>query len=177
MSRIVYVRGGMSLAELQNNVAKEFFTFTEPAPPSVLIYWPPKTKELATGLTTPPVILTNDGAVSYFFHHLAAYESMNLFITFKIETEKKQTSQVDENPQPFLTPNQPIKPNFNSFRPPSTACSKIPSFSLFDDDEILQDMPLHPSNQNSPFHPAGPCPSTGPSKIHRVSIQDETLSC
>ncbi|KAG2304459.1 hypothetical protein Bca52824_033110 [Brassica carinata] len=82
MSRIVPVRAGMSFAELQNNVTNEFYTFTEPAPPSVLSYWPLNTKELATGLTTPPVILTNNGVVSYFFHHLAAHKSMNLFVTF-----------------------------------------------------------------------------------------------
>ncbi|KAG2274854.1 hypothetical protein Bca52824_057409 [Brassica carinata] len=59
MSRIVSVQGGMSLLELQNNVAKEFFTFTDPAPLVVLSYWPPNTKELAIEITTPPIILTN----------------------------------------------------------------------------------------------------------------------
>ncbi|KAF2547133.1 hypothetical protein F2Q70_00021212 [Brassica cretica] len=37
--------------------------FTDMPPPFVLSYWPPNTKELATELTTPPVILTDDGAV------------------------------------------------------------------------------------------------------------------
>ncbi|CAN7096413.1 unnamed protein product [Brassica rapa subsp. narinosa] len=56
MSRIVPVRPNMSLLELQNNVTKDFFTFTDPPPSAVLSYWSPNTKELATGLTTPPVI-------------------------------------------------------------------------------------------------------------------------
>ncbi|CAN6882622.1 unnamed protein product, partial [Brassica oleracea] len=50
-------------------------------------------------------------------------------------------SQVDENPSPFTTPNQPIKHDLNQFRPPSTASSKIPSFSLFGDDDLLHDFP------------------------------------
>ncbi|KAL0730451.1 hypothetical protein Bca4012_026544 [Brassica carinata] len=174
MSRIVPVRPGMSLVELQNNVAKEFFTFTIPPPLPVLSYWPPNSKELATGLSTPPVILTNDGAISYFFHHLAAHPNMNLFVTLK--TKEKHAS-VDVNEQPFSTPNQPIKPNLNSLRPTSTASSKFPSFFLFDEDELLQDMPLCPPNQNSPLHSSVTCPSTEPSKIHRVCLVDETLTC
>ncbi|CAN6898194.1 unnamed protein product [Brassica oleracea] len=38
MPRIVPVRPGMSLLELQNNVAKEFFTFADTPPPAVLSY-------------------------------------------------------------------------------------------------------------------------------------------
>lgn len=67
MLRIVPERAGMTLVELQNNVVKEFFTFTYPPSLSVLSYWPPNSKEFVTGLSTPPVILTNDGAISYFF--------------------------------------------------------------------------------------------------------------
>ncbi|KAG2289966.1 hypothetical protein Bca52824_049570 [Brassica carinata] len=78
MSRIVPIHPGVSLSELRDNVAKEFYTFTVPAPPSTLSYWPPNSKELATGLTTPPIIMTNDGAISYFLHHLAINPTMNL---------------------------------------------------------------------------------------------------
>ncbi|KAH0909469.1 hypothetical protein HID58_032790 [Brassica napus] len=59
------------------NVTKKFYTFTDPPPPSTLTYWPSNSKELATGLTTPPIIMTNDGAVSYFLHHLAINKTMN----------------------------------------------------------------------------------------------------
>ncbi|CAN7032528.1 unnamed protein product [Brassica oleracea var. botrytis] len=121
MSRIVSVQGGMSLLELQNNVAKEFFTFTDPAPLVVL-------------------------------------------------RDKPQLSKVDENPQPFATPNQPIKPNFNSFCPLSSVSSKIPIFSLFDEDELLQDTPLQQQDEKMPLMSGGPSPSTGPSKIYRFSV-------
>lgn len=63
MSRIVHVRPGMNLFELKTNVMKEFFIETEIGAPPVLSYWPPNTKELLTGVTTPPVIMTNDGAL------------------------------------------------------------------------------------------------------------------
>ncbi|KAF3539476.1 hypothetical protein F2Q69_00024317 [Brassica cretica] len=56
MSRIVPVFPGMPLIELQNNVVNEFFTAA--APPVLLNYWSSNTRELATGLTTPPIILT-----------------------------------------------------------------------------------------------------------------------
>ncbi|CAF1813329.1 unnamed protein product, partial [Brassica oleracea] len=92
MSRIVLVRSGMTLSELECNVTKEFFTSTETAPLPVL-------------------------------------------------TGTQPASQVDENPLPFTAPNQPIKHNLNQFRPPSTASSKIPSFSLFGDEDLLHDFP------------------------------------
>lgn len=88
----------MSMLELQNNVAKKFFTFTDPSPASVLSYWPPNIKELATGLTTPLVLLTNDGAVSYFFHHLALHESINLFVTFDSKRDKHPLTVAAKNP-------------------------------------------------------------------------------
>ena len=142
---IVPIRAGLSLTELRDNVAKEFYMFTDPAPPSTLSYWPPNSKELATGLTTPLIIMTNDGAISYFLHHQVINQTMNLFVTFDTKRGQPQQSQVSENPHPLVTPNQPIKPNFNPFRPLSSASSKISSFSLFDEDKLLQDTPPPPN--------------------------------
>ncbi|RID49827.1 hypothetical protein BRARA_H00600 [Brassica rapa] len=96
---------------------------------------------------------------------------MNLFDTFNSEGVNQQDTQVGDNVYPFTTPNQTPYPNLNPFRPSSSSSFKIPSFSLFDEDELLQDSPLEPSNVNtSPhhIHQANP---------HRVSVQDETLSC
>ncbi|CAN6899784.1 unnamed protein product [Brassica oleracea] len=115
MSRIVPVRAGMKLSELETNVLKEFLAGTEIAPLPVLSYWPPNTKKLVTGVTTPPVIMTNDGALAYFFLHLEAHWGMNLFVTFESRVFSQQRSQVAENPIPFTKPNQPIKLNLNSF--------------------------------------------------------------
>ncbi|KAF2596722.1 hypothetical protein F2Q68_00012476 [Brassica cretica] len=69
MSRIVTLSPAMMLLELQNNVFKEFFANTQACPSTSLSYWPPNTKELATGISTPPVMLTHDGSVSYFYLH------------------------------------------------------------------------------------------------------------
>ncbi|CAN7030387.1 unnamed protein product [Brassica rapa subsp. trilocularis] len=155
MSRIVPVRAGMSLCELQSNVVQEFFTFTVPAPQAVLSYWSPNMKELATGLTTPPVVLINDGAVSFFFQHLAVHKTMNLFVTFNSEGVNQQDTQVGDNVYPFTTPNKTPYPNLNPFRPSSSSSFKIPSFSLFDEDELLQDSPLKPSNPPDPIPERG----------------------
>ncbi|CAN6890966.1 unnamed protein product [Brassica oleracea] len=146
ISRILPVRSGMSLRELQNNVAKEFFTFTDPPPLAQMSYWPPNTKELATGLTTPP-------------------------------GEKPRQTTADDSSQTFATPNQPIIPNPYPFRPIPSASSRIPSFSLFDEDELLQYIPIQQPDVHTPLTAGDTSPPTGPSKINRFSIGDENLSC
>ncbi|KAH0882870.1 hypothetical protein HID58_058966 [Brassica napus] len=67
MSQIILVFPDMSLLELQNNVVNKFFTVTAAAPLVVLSYWPPNTKELVTGISTPPVMLIHHGFVLYFY--------------------------------------------------------------------------------------------------------------
>ncbi|KAL0723389.1 hypothetical protein Bca4012_037988 [Brassica carinata] len=81
MTRIVPLRNGISLTELLSNVFKEFSHKPDIIRTAVLRYWPPNSKELATGLTTPSVMLTNDGAVSYFYQHFQTNKGMNLFVT------------------------------------------------------------------------------------------------
>ncbi|KAL0814386.1 hypothetical protein Bca101_070829 [Brassica carinata] len=140
MSKIVPLSPMMTLLELQSNVLKEFYPNTEAPPSAALSYRPPNTKELATGISTPPVMLTHDG-------------------------------QVAENLFPFTTPNPPIQKTNNLFirftglSQPSTSAFKIPGFSLFDDEDFLEDTPIPPSN------------TIAPSKIHRFSLIDETISC
>ena len=150
MTRIVPLRNGIPLTELLSNVFREFFDNADVIRTAVLSYWPPNSKKLATGLTTPPVMLTNDGVVSYFYQHFQANKGMNLFVTFN--TLPHPISHVDENPLPFTTPNQPIKRTHNPYsssalRHPSTAGSQIPGFSLFNDDDLNLShgcMPVHP---------------------------------
>ncbi|KAJ4881119.1 SWIM-type domain-containing protein [Raphanus sativus] len=115
MTRIVSLRSGITLTELLTTVFKEFFDNNEVLRTASLSYWPPNSKELATGLTTPPVMLTNDGAVSYFYQHFQTNKGMNLFVTFNSQLRASQTSHVDENPLPFTTPNQPIKRTHSPF--------------------------------------------------------------
>ncbi|CAN7049010.1 unnamed protein product, partial [Brassica rapa subsp. trilocularis] len=108
MSRIVTLSPSMTLLELQNNVLNEFFPNKQTRQEASLSYWPPNSKELATGISTPPVILTHDGSVCFFYRHFELQRGMNLFVTFKQQSEPINTSQVDENLFPFTTPKQPI---------------------------------------------------------------------
>ena len=118
MSRIVTLSPSMTLLELQNNVLNEFFPNKQTRQEASLSYWPPNSKELATGISTPPVILTHDGSVCFFYRHFELQRGMNLFVTFKQQSEPINTSQVDENLFPFTTPKQPItKPPYSTAIP------------------------------------------------------------
>ncbi|KAH0863202.1 hypothetical protein HID58_080413 [Brassica napus] len=131
MSRIVTLSPSMTLVELQNNVFKEFFANTQARPPASLSYWPPNSKELATGISTPPVMLTHDGYVSYFFRHFELHKGMNLFVTFNHQSDPINTSQVAENLFPFTTPKQPITKPLSPqplFRSPSPCIRTFPAF-------------------------------------------------
>ncbi|CAA7041451.1 unnamed protein product [Microthlaspi erraticum] len=86
MSRVVSVSVGISLVELKERVVAEFFPRGRSALTVALSYWPPNTAELATGIRTPPVLLTNEGSISFFFKHYNVNHSMNLFVTFGYET-------------------------------------------------------------------------------------------
>ncbi|CAG7888276.1 unnamed protein product [Brassica rapa] len=108
MSRILTLSPSMTLLELQNNVLDEFFPNTQTRPEASLSYWPPNSKELATGISTPPVMLTHDGSVSFFYRHFEVQKAMNLFVTFNHLSDPVHTSQVAENLFPFTTPDQPI---------------------------------------------------------------------
>ena len=69
MFRIVTLHPTMALLELQNSVLKKFFANIEALPSASLSYWPPNTKELVTGISTPPVMLIHHGSVLYFYGH------------------------------------------------------------------------------------------------------------
>lgn len=171
MTRIVPIRVGIPLTELLSNVFKEFFENVDIICTAVLSYWPPNTKELATGLTIPPVMLTNDRAVSFFYQHFQANKGINLFVTFNSTRRSPQNTRVDASLLPFNTPNQPIKRTLSPFqasssapRHPATAGSQIPGFSLFKDGEV--DL-----SQSDPPVPHRSCPPAQP----RPFVQD--LNC
>ena len=109
MSRIVSLAPTTTLLDMEKNVLKEYFPNIEALPSASLSYWPPNTKELATGISTPPVMLTHDGSILYFYRHFEAHKGMNLFVTFKVHPEPTNASQVADNLFPFTTPNQPIQ--------------------------------------------------------------------
>lgn len=119
MARVVSLSDGIALRELQGSVLREFgveeCVFT-----AWLSYWPPTTSELATGIRTPPVLLTSDGALSFFLQHLRAKGTMNLFVRFERKTTEDET--VDDSGMGFVTPaslrtTTSSRPVFGSLRP------------------------------------------------------------
>ncbi|KAF3602618.1 hypothetical protein F2Q69_00035823 [Brassica cretica] len=63
MARLVPLYEGISLRELQGNVLREFGV-EEGFFVAALSYWPPSSLELATGIKTPPVLLTRAAPIT-----------------------------------------------------------------------------------------------------------------
>lgn len=104
MARLVPLYEGMSLGELEGNMLKEF-RVQEGIFRVLLSYWPPTSYELATGIKTPPVLLSSDGAIRYFVEHMKVRGAMNLFAKFeKIET-KEGSGSIDDTGMGFVTPS------------------------------------------------------------------------
>ncbi|CAH2079031.1 unnamed protein product, partial [Thlaspi arvense] len=82
MSRILPMRESMKIVDLKAEVLKEFIDGALSGETVILSYWPPNTNELATGIKTPLVVVSNEGRISFFFKHFRVNESMNLFATF-----------------------------------------------------------------------------------------------
>ena len=83
MARMIPVHEALSIKEFKIRVFAEFKK-SETSFNIVLSYWPPDSKELATGIKPPPpVLLTSDGALRYFFSHMKVTGSLNLFATFE----------------------------------------------------------------------------------------------
>ncbi|KAH0903102.1 hypothetical protein HID58_042605, partial [Brassica napus] len=98
MAHLVPLYEGMSLRELQGNVLREFGV-EECFFVAALSYWPLSSLELATGIKTPPppVLLTSDGAIRYFLHHLRVKGAMNLGAA-------PITISLDDSGMGFVTP-------------------------------------------------------------------------
>ncbi|CAH2072059.1 unnamed protein product [Thlaspi arvense] len=87
MSRVVSMGDGIEVRELEDRICREFFVGKCSDVRASLSYWPPNSRELATGITTPPVMVTNAGAVAFFFKHLRVNSAMNMFVTFVKSTD------------------------------------------------------------------------------------------
>ncbi|KAG5377771.1 hypothetical protein IGI04_025613 [Brassica rapa subsp. trilocularis] len=168
MSRILTFSPSMTLLELQNNVLDEFFPKTQTRPEASLSYWPPNSKELATGISTPPVMLAHDGSVCFFYRHFEVQKGMNLFVTFNHQSDPVNTSQVAENLFPFTIPDQPITKTHPPPPPPSYSTVILVLVLLHPDfPRHLKSLPSNTTNN----------PHSTPSKIRRFSLIDETVLC
>ncbi|CAA7056648.1 unnamed protein product [Microthlaspi erraticum] len=109
MSRVVTFQDGMSIEELKNNVFREFFPDGVCAMSVDISYWPPNTNELATGITTPPVMVTSAPSISYFCQHHSVKCSMNLFATFVNRPTSTPFPDVGLPPDAYTTPKPSMK--------------------------------------------------------------------
>ena len=103
MGRMVEIYEGIGCKELEGNVLREFKLDEERYRVS-LSYWPPTSFELATGIRTPPVLITNHGAVKYFCEHQKVKGGMNLFAKFELKTDCVDTEVVDDSGMAFVSP-------------------------------------------------------------------------
>ncbi|KAH0893118.1 hypothetical protein HID58_055547 [Brassica napus] len=81
MARMIPVHEALTIKEIEGQVFAEFKK-SETSFNVALSYWPPDSKDLATGIKTPPVLLTSDGVLRYFFSHMKVTGTLNLFATF-----------------------------------------------------------------------------------------------
>ncbi|KAH0856808.1 hypothetical protein HID58_085069 [Brassica napus] len=89
--------------ELQESVLREFGKEEKLWEP-VLSYWTPTSFELATGIRTPHVQLTSDGAIKYFVQHMKVKGAMNLFVRFERNMTFSEKDNVDDSGMGFVTP-------------------------------------------------------------------------
>ncbi|KAL0738162.1 hypothetical protein Bca4012_014372 [Brassica carinata] len=103
MARLVRLYEEISLAELEESVLKEFKLDGAVFNPK-LSYWPPTSMELATGITTPPVLITSDAVIKYYFQHLRVKGAMNLFAQFEEVRSQELNEHIDDSGMGFVTP-------------------------------------------------------------------------
>ncbi|XP_056846882.1 uncharacterized protein LOC130497765 isoform X2 [Raphanus sativus] len=101
MARFVTLYDGIGLLELQGNVLREFGV-EDGLFAAALSCWSSSSLDLATGLQTPPVLITSDGAIKYFLQQLRARGTMNMFVKFERKTT--QEGIIDDSGMGFVTP-------------------------------------------------------------------------
>lgn len=102
MGRTVQMYEGIGVKELEGNVLHEF-RVDEARHRVSLSYWPPTSFKLATGIRTPPVLITNSGAVKFFCEHQKVKEGMNLFAKFELKAACVDDEFVDDSGMGFVS--------------------------------------------------------------------------
>ena len=148
MGRMVAVYEGIGFQELKRNVLREF-RMDEAQFGVTLSYWPPTSMELATGIRTPPVLVTSDGGVKYFCQHLKVKGAMNLFARFEALKKVVDTDVVDDSGMGFVSPEAAkfLSPDTAKFRNGSSkkgfwpsAASKTKVINLADDVDFVREV-------------------------------------
>ncbi|CAN7014105.1 unnamed protein product [Brassica oleracea var. botrytis] len=102
MGCMVQIYDSIGCKELEGNVLREF-KLDEGRFRVSLSYWPPTSFELATGIRTPSVLITNEGPVKYLCQHQKVKGGMNLFAKFELKTDNVDNEVVDDSGMGYVS--------------------------------------------------------------------------
>ncbi|KAG2306112.1 hypothetical protein Bca52824_025860 [Brassica carinata] len=140
MGRMVPVDEGIGCSVFEANVLREFGVDASRFVVS-LSYWPPTPHELATGIRTPPVLITSDGVLKYFWQHLKVKGGMNLFATISPRAKIVDTNIVDDFGLGFVSPEAArFSSGSSKKRYVSSAASKTKVVNLLDDEDFVREV-------------------------------------
>lgn len=91
LSRVVPVKEGLSIRDLEYAVEREFGLESRKV---TLSYWPPNSSLFTTSTSTPPVLVTSDVGLHYYVQMVRANKGLNLFVKFE-ECKKRANSKGD----------------------------------------------------------------------------------
>ncbi|KAL0741726.1 hypothetical protein Bca4012_083239 [Brassica carinata] len=129
MGRMVQMYEGIGCKELEGNVLREF-KLDEGRYRVALSYWPPTSSEIATGIRTPPVLITNEVALKYFCQHQKVKGGMNLFAKIESRKESVDVEVVDDSGLGFVSPKEYV----------SSAASKTRVCDIEDDEDLVREV-------------------------------------
>ncbi|CAH2046394.1 unnamed protein product [Thlaspi arvense] len=154
MSRVVQLSEHMGLIELKESVLREFYGEGVVAISPSLSYWPLNNMELATGKTTPPVLVTNTGAISFFFKHLRAERRMNMFVSFSSDAGSDGLRADLSKDNDYITPAQPKKRQniFQNQNEPTRSGSGFEEFGGYDSSVGSKNLPVYCKDEDILSH-------------------------
>lgn len=153
MARMIPVHEALTIKEIESLVFAEFKK-SEASFNLALSYWPPDSKDLATGIKTPPVLLTNDGALRYFFTHMKVTGSLNLFATFESLGYCTAAPDMDV----FETPRCSAKQRQSGTKRKAVDLSSVGSKTNFinlDDFQLIEEVEKFEERLRSESNPTG----------------------
>ena len=153
MARMIPVHEALTIKEIESRVFAEFKK-SETSFNVALSYWPPDSKDFATGIKTPPVLLTSDGALRYFFSHMKITGSLNLFATFKSFGYGMAAPDMDG----FETPRRSTKQRESGNKRKTVDLSSVGSKTNFinlDDFQLIEDVEKIEERLRSESNPTG----------------------
>ncbi|KAF2598537.1 hypothetical protein F2Q68_00007839 [Brassica cretica] len=153
MARMIPVHEALTIKEIESRVFAEFKK-SETSFNVALSYWPSDSKDFATGIKTPPVLLTSDGALRYFFSHMKVTGSLNLFATFKSFGYGMAAPDMDGFETPRCSTKQRESGNKRKTVDLSSVGSKT-NFINLDDFQLIEDVEKIKERLRSESNPTG----------------------